>query len=251
VGTWQAGEWTITRVDDPGFELVLPQDDATRSVLEQSPWLAPAYVTEDWSLRVGSAALLLTGPGPRILVDPWLAFDDPARHEGRLGALHDAGVDAADIDIVVNSHADGIGTNVGLDGVTPTFPNARYLLPRAEIDALPAFAGLHAGGVLEPIDEPGPIAPGVELVDLPGHNPGHVGVEVGGAAVIVGHLFLHPAQVANPAVTTGDHDPATLTRTREALLARAAAEDVILVGPLWAAPGGGHVARDGDRYRLT
>jgi hypothetical protein len=29
VPRWQAGGWTITRVSDPGFDLVLPQDDET------------------------------------------------------------------------------------------------------------------------------------------------------------------------------------------------------------------------------
>ena len=52
-------------------------------------------------------------------------------------------------------------------------------------------------------------APGLVLDPLPGHNPGHFGVYVGDppAAVVTGHLFLHPAQVANPDVADLDHDP--------------------------------------------
>src|SRR3546814_19191822 len=59
------------------------------------------------------------------------------------------------------------------------------------------------------------------------------------------HLFLHPAQIADPTIVTGDHDPALLVATRRSLLARCAADDTLLLGPLFAAPGGGHVRDDG------
>ena len=225
MGTWQAGAWTITRVADPGFELILPQDDATRSTLQQSPWLQPLFVTDDWSLRIGSSALLLTGPGPTVLVDPWLAFAGDS--EARRAAL------GTTPDIIVNSHVDGPGENAA-------FPDARRLLPPEEIT--------------EPGWEeatPGPLADGLEIVDLPGHNPGHIGVRVGDEALIVGHLFLHPAQVANPTSVLGDHDPAVLRATRQAVLEEAAANGTLLIGPIWAAPGAGRVHRDGGRWALA
>jgi hypothetical protein len=129
VQRWQAGGWTITRVPDPGFELVLPQDDATRAALQRSPWLRPRFVTDDWALRVGSSAIVLDDGTATAIVDPWLAFDDAARFTPRLDALSAAGWSADDVDVVINSHIDGVGANVDPATGAPTFPRARYLVP--------------------------------------------------------------------------------------------------------------------------
>ncbi|MHB8466696.1 MAG: MBL fold metallo-hydrolase [Acidimicrobiales bacterium] len=249
---WTIGDWTITRVADPGFELTLPQDEATKATLERSPWLHPAFVTDGWDLRVGSSALLIRGEGPTVLVDPWLAFDGD--HGARLAALSDAGAGAGpdDVDLVINTHVDGIGANVAPDGRTPAFVNARYLLPaeeRAEAARLPGWQALEDHGVVSDA-APGAVAPGLEIVDLPGHSPGHVGVRVGDGAVIIGHLFLHPAQVANPSSPFGDFRPEVLIRTRTGLLEQSAADGTVVIGPLWAAPGGGRITREGERWGL-
>ncbi|MBV9951479.1 MAG: MBL fold metallo-hydrolase, partial [Acidimicrobiia bacterium] len=135
--TWAVGDATITRVEDPGFELVLPQDDATIATLQASPWLAPHFVDGDWSLVVGSTATVIRSGDRTIVVDPFLAFDDPTRLDAQLDALRSAGCDPAEVDVVVNTHVDGIGANLASDG-TPAFPNARYLVPREELDALTA-----------------------------------------------------------------------------------------------------------------
>jgi hypothetical protein len=70
------------------------------------------------------------------------------------------------------------------------------------------------------------------------------------SAVVVGHLFLHPAQIAAPEVDNGDLDPVVLAATRRALLARCEADGSLLVGPLFAAPGAGQVRPSGPSWRL-
>jgi glyoxylase-like metal-dependent hydrolase (beta-lactamase superfamily II) len=260
VQRWQAGGWTITRVADPGFELVLPQDDGTRAALQRSPWLHPRFVTDDWALRVGSSAIVLDDGALTALVDPWLAFDDPARFTSRLDALATAGWSADDVDIVINSHIDGVGANVVPTTGAPTFGRARYLVPGIEMTALadghrPGADGLldvERAGLLDRYDERVQPAPGVMLDPLPGHNPGHFGVYVGDppAAVITGHLFLHPAQIANPDVAELDHDPEAVRATRRALLDRCHREDLLLIAPLFEAPGGGTIVHDRDAWRL-
>ena len=107
--TWTVGSVELTRVDDPDFELILPSDDATVAALQRSPWLAPHFVTEDWALNVGSSCIVVRTPTAVALVDPFLAFDDADRLGPRLQALRDAGVEADDVDLVVNTHVDGIG----------------------------------------------------------------------------------------------------------------------------------------------
>ncbi|HZR14647.1 MAG TPA: hypothetical protein VFC33_15520 [Acidimicrobiia bacterium] len=256
---WRIGSTTITRVADPGFELVLPQDDPTTALLRRTPWLHPWSVTDDFELRVGSSALLVRTPETTALVDPWLAFDDPARDAGRIDALADAGCPADAVDVVVYSHIDGIGTVLRPDG-TKVFPNARYLVPAGELDAArdgrrPGAAALvahaDAGGV-EPLSGRTVIDPELVVEPLPGHTAAHVGVVAGDppGAVIVGHLFLHPAQIANPDSVLGDEQPDVLRDTRDDVLARCCDDGLALVAPLFAEPGGGHVCRDGDGYRL-
>jgi len=261
--TWTIGGIEVTRVDDPGFQLVLPSDDATVAALQQAPWLAPHFVTDDGSLQVGSSCTVVRTPEAVVLVDPFLAFDDPDRLGPRLQALREAGVEADDVDVVVNTHVDGIGVNVLLDG-SPTFPLARYLVPRLELDAMRdgthgdtragALLALQDDGVVEATDGDEAVVAGVRLEDAPGHNPGHhvVWVEDGDAhAVVSGHLFLHPAQLVLLDNQNGDRDPVVLEASRRALLARCAAGDVLLVGPLFAPPGGGYVRADGDAWHLA
>jgi glyoxylase-like metal-dependent hydrolase (beta-lactamase superfamily II) len=260
VQRWRVDGWTITRVADPGFELVLPQDEATRVTLKRSRWLHPKFVTDDWALRVGSSATVLTNDAYKVIVDPWLAFDDPARFTPRLEALAAAGWRADDIDIVINSHIDGVGANVDPETGAPTFRHARYLVPGIEMTALAGghrsgaegLLDVERAGLLDRYDERNQPAPGVVLDPLPGHNPGHFGVYVGDppAAVIVGHLFLHPAQIANPDVAQRDHDPQAVRATRRALLERCERDGLLLIGPLFEAPGGGSIVRDGDRWQL-
>ena len=100
------------------------------TALQAAPWLAPHFVTDDWSLDIGSSCTVIRTPDAVALVDPFLAFDDAERLGPRLQALRDAGVEADDVDVVINTHVDGVGVNVLLDG-SPTFPSARYLVPRA------------------------------------------------------------------------------------------------------------------------
>jgi glyoxylase-like metal-dependent hydrolase (beta-lactamase superfamily II) len=261
VPTWTICSIEVTRVDDPAFELVLPSDEATVATLQASPWLAPHFVTEDWSLNIGSSCTVIRTPEAVVLVDPFLAFDDPDRLGPRLQALRDAGVEADDVDIVINTHVDGIGVNVLHDG-SPAFPNARYLVPRAELDAMragthgetraDALLALQDGGVVEP-SESGEVVKALSLEDAPGHTAGmHVVWIDGGreSAVVVGHLFLHPAQIASPHVDNGDLDPRALEATRRALLARCVAENALLIGPLFAPPGAGRVHPDASTWRL-
>ena len=253
----------MTRVDDPGFELILAQEAETVTALQRAPWLQPHFVTDDWSLVIGSSATVIRTPAAVVLVDPFLAFGDGKDIGPRLQALRDAGVEADDVDVVVNTHVDHLGVNLLLDG-SPAFPEARYLVPQAELDGIrsgdhpeaadhAALLGLYDDGGIETTAGDEEVVPGVRLGDAPGHNPGHhvVWVTDGDAqAVVIGHLFLHPAQIAAPDAATTDRDPLKLAQTRRTLLARCADDDVLLIGPLFAAPGAGRVRPDGDSWRL-
>lgn len=267
---WTFGAVEVTRVDDPGFELVLPQSGPTAAALAPRSWMRPQWLTSGQGLRVGSSAILVRTPSAVLLVDPWLAFDDPARLAPRLAALRAAGVDPGEVDLVINTHIDGVGANAHSDG-SPTFPRARYLFPVEEVEDLrrgvhaelggPAAAdgavhpllGLLERGSVETVVGDEQLLPGVHLEPAPGHNRGGVVVWLssgGQEAVVVGHLFLHPAQIADPDDTQGDRDPVALAATRRALLRRCEQTDALLLCHLFADPGGGRVRREGASWRL-
>jgi glyoxylase-like metal-dependent hydrolase (beta-lactamase superfamily II) len=267
VRRWQVGAVEVTRVADPGFELVLPNDPDTAAALAPRTWLGPHWVEPDQSLIIGSSAIVVRTPSASVVFDPFLAFDDPAKLAPRLAALRAAGVDPADVDLVINSHIDGVGANAHTDG-SPAFPNARYLIPAAEVEDLQdgthgelarqadgqhPLVGLLEHGCVEPVVGGEQPLPGLHLEDAPGHNRGNVvlWIDSGGEqAVVVGHVFLHPAQIADPASDRGDRDPAALAATRRALLERCADSGALLVGPLFADPGAGWVRDLADGWAL-
>lgn len=270
---WTVGDSVITRVPDERFELVVPQDDATTSVLRsQASWLAPRFLTDACELRLGSSALVVDTPGARVVIDPWLAFDDADRttpeaaaHIDRLLAdLTDAGFPPESVDVVVNTHIDGVGANTRptANGEVPAFLNARYVIAPAEIAALREgrFPGAEPLDVLLSeglVDDPAGQVAGEVVMELgPGHSPGHHVVRIGPEgedAVVIGHLFLHPAQVFSPDPRAGlDAEIDVAAETRRALLRRAAEEKTLVIGPLWATPGAGTIvpADQPDRWRL-
>jgi hypothetical protein len=270
---WTVGDVVITRVPDEQFELVVPQDEATTSLLlSRASWLVPQFLTAAGELRVGTAAIAIETPGARIVVDPWLAFDDAdrttpdavARLDRLLAALGEAGFPPESVDFVVDTHIDGVGANTrpAEGGEVPAFPNARYVIARDEIAALRAgrLPGAEALNILVAdglVDEPhGLVTRDVTVERGPGHSGGHhvlrVGPE-GDDAVVIGHLFLHPAQVFSPDPRAGlDEDIELAAETRRTLLARAAEKRTLVIGPLWATPGAGTVVPAGDpgRWRL-
>ena len=179
-------------------------------------------------------------------------------------ALREAGVEADDVDVVVNSHVDGLGVNLLLDG-SPTLPPGplpRPARPRSrpcatgrhpEPETTPRSSTSHDAGVIEATDGDEEVAPGVRLADAPGHNPGHHVVWVGDgdeAAVVVGHLFLHPAQIASPEVENGDLDPVVLAEDQAFAPGPLRHRRRLLVGPLFASPGAGRVRPQADTWRL-
>ena len=176
-----------------------------------------------------------------------------------VAALGDAGVRPEDVDVVVNTHVDGVGLNIRPTpdgaGMVATFPHARYVFSSTEL-GLSAdderLDPLRRAGVIDPVDPPAEVAPGVTLEDAPGHRPGHLAVRLrsrGAEALVPGHLVISPVQVADPTIAL-DEDPGRATATRREVLADLADRGGVLIASLVGGPGGGRVAADGDTWRL-
>ena len=275
---WQVGEVTIVRIESA--ELTLPSDRPLPA------WAVPHLVPSVDATAIAFSAFGLVDGDRRIVVDPWLADDTPrstpdaaARVAGLLADLATAGLPADEVDLVVNTHLDGVGWNTrpgpggsgGADGSpvwTPTFPNARYLYPRAELAAVergePILGGtelapLLDAGVVDPVDlvkvddEPLALSPHATLHGAPGHSFGHVAVQVdsgGELATIAGHLFLDLFSVDDPSAIAGDGPEAPATR--RVILDRLARRSGLLLSSFFGGDGAGRVAGDPTHgYRLT
>ncbi|MFJ4648669.1 MBL fold metallo-hydrolase [Streptomyces bobili] len=181
-------------------------------------------------------------------------------------SLAAAGIDPAEVDTVVltHLHTDHVGWAVvteaavpsrgGAAGGTPSpagatsgrrpyFPNAEYLLQRAEFDALDALnpqlretltEPLAAAGRLRLLDGDTPLRVG-RAVATPGHTPGHQSVLVADGrelALVAGDLLVHALQLLHPELAYAhENDPETARRSRERMLSRATATTLHLATP--------------------
>lgn len=132
--------------------------------------------------------------------------------------------------MLTHLHSDHAGGAV-TQGV-PTFPNARHVLQRTEIESI-ENAGPNPilervlrplTGLVDAVDGDAAVARGVGVVLAPGHTPGHQVVEIG-PLTLTGDVLHHPVQLVNPSIRYGyDNDPEQAAATREALLRKWRAE---------------------------
>lgn len=260
---WSVGDILIARIDSSNF--LLPSDTALPA------WAVPAFAPTADQVPIAFGALVIRAGSVAIVVDPWIVDDAPRSRpnarsviDGLVAELAGIGVAADDVNFVVNTHIDGIGWNTrpGDQGWQPTFENARYVFHADELAAVdrgvPINGAEHIGplveaGVVDRVQPPFELAPGVTLVDAPGHNFGHMAVRVedgGELAIYPGHLVLALAQVDDPDVDLGDTDFPAAAACRRAVLHELADRRGVLLTTLIGGPGGGVVAPNGNGFRL-
>ncbi|MFG2915119.1 MBL fold metallo-hydrolase [Kitasatospora sp. NPDC048298] len=281
---WSLGDITVHRVD----EIELPRQtgpwllpDATKEVLDQAPWLRPAFADAEVP-RLASHSFAVRAGGLRIVVDTGIGNAKPRANPAWNGLdtdfperLTEAGFPPESVDLVITTHlhTDHVGWNTRRTGRdwTPTFPNARYLTSRtgwdhwaaADLDEArtqmfrDSVHPVRDAGQYDPVTVPEwghEVAPGVLLVPAPGHTPGQVAVELRGSdrrALITGDSIHHPVQLSHPHVhSCVDLDPAQAIRTRARLLDSLADTDTLLLGTHFPHPTAGTVRREDGRYRL-
>ena len=261
---WQVGGVEVVRVDSSN--VTLP------SSIPMPHWAVPTFCPSAGETPLAFSALAILSGDLRIVVDPWLVDDAPrgrpdagAVLDALLGEFAAAGFPADAIDLVVDSHIDGIGWNTrpSGDGWLPTFPRARYLFPAAEIDAVdrgvPLAGGEQLGplrdaGVMEPIHPPMLLTPEISLEDAQGHNHGHLAVRIDSEdelALYPGHLVLSLLHIDRPGRNVGEADLVTATATRRRILDELADRHGLSLTTLIGGPGAGIVERAGSGFRLT
>lgn len=279
---WRVGSVNITRIVEMevagGTRFILP--DATPEACREIEWLHPHFMTEEGKLIMSIHALVVDTGERRIVVDTCIGNDKvrsiPTWSGLATSFLEDlaaAGYPRETIDTVLctHLHVDHVGWNTMLvDGEwRPTFPNARYLVAESEWHYWDSHEdeaeyGPILADSVRPVVEAGLVdfvavdhrlCNEVWLEPTPGHTPGHVSVRIsshGENALITGDCVHHPCQMARSDWgSSADFDASQARATRDALLARYAGQDVLVIGTHFATPTAGHIQADGARYRFA
>ena len=170
----------------PMWEKKMQPDARNRITLSMNSFLIHAG---------GKRILVETGAGEKMtakLRDIY-GLDGPFLDDG----LRRYGLRPEDIDIVLDTHLHfdhcGGNTRIEKDKIVPAFPNARYIVQRGEFEHAmnpnerdrasyfpENYAPLEAAGMFSLLDGDREIAPGVEVIRLPGHNADMQGVKLTG-----------------------------------------------------------------------
>ncbi|MDB5482396.1 MAG: fold metallo-hydrolase [Caulobacteraceae bacterium] len=283
--SWQVGAVKITRVVELEMPVVYSAErpflaQATPEALRKMPWLYPNFVDEEDRMRLSIHALLVEAPGLRLVVDTCVGNDKvrpsligkKPLSTNFLQQMADLGWTRDSVDTVVctHLHVDHVGWNTMLeDGKwVPTFPKARYLMGRTELDhwrgekddkdtqeiLADSVQPILDAGLAELVDMDHRISPEIRLTPTPGHTPGHVSVMIeseGQTAVITGDMTHHPCQMAHPDWSPPfDSDPNAAATMRRRMFAEWADRPILVIGTHYAGPTAGHVRTDGEAFRF-
>ena len=244
--------------------------EAWKPYIERYP---DAYSSGD-SLRVHFECYLVRSQGRTLLVDTGLgnATSNPnvvasigGGSDGvLLSELEAAGFQAEDIDTVflTHLHPDHVGWNLTND--EPTFPNARYLVPKSDWDywtqpdvlanaahVQDQVLPLDKLNILDLMEDDYKITDDLTTVATPGHTPGHVSIVIvsnGERGFILGDVAHSPAQAHRTDWNPGfDIDGETSQKTRHAMLDQLETEGIFVASGHFPAPGFGKFVRDAGR----
>ncbi len=283
------GDVVVSQIEESVQPSFVPHEllpGCSESVLAQHMhWLAPLhYDTRAGRFRTSVRAYLVRTGRHTVLIDccggnhknrPYFPRFHQREHDW-LGRLAAAGVAPEEVDFVMctHLHCDHVGWNTVLDNGRwrPTFPNAKYVMHRREIDRwnpqhadyrfsphnaftwedsiLPVVAAGQALAVEDgyTLDDTFTVEP------MPGHTLAHVAIRLhsrGRQAIFSGDVMHVPLQVYYPHWGTSlDDDPQRGVESRLRLL-ESCAENRTLLLPTHFVPGDGcFITRNNEGFAL-
>ncbi|HEX2143601.1 MAG TPA: MBL fold metallo-hydrolase [Glycomyces sp.] len=252
----QIGTHTILALTDGVGPFFAPRveafPDATPEQWAAADRFDPGSVEPDGGWRLQFRAFAILGDKGVTIVDAGIGpADGPAASWAPVpGALPDQ-LEAADIDradvhnvVITHLHTDHVGWAVTGADAEPFFPNAEYLLQRAEVDAIEHINPQLGDALVEPLrraarlrllDGDVPLPTGERVVATPGHTPGHQSVLVAAGrdlAAVTGDLLVHAIQLLYSDLGYAyEMDAETARRSREQVFGVDAATRLHLATP--------------------
>lgn len=218
-------------------------------------------------LEIGERKVIVdTGLGPVHLEFPGFGPMDGGSY---LHSFAQTGVPAAAITDVIftHMHLDHVGwTTIDNNGQRELlFPNASYTVTRTEWDAWlggdnpagphPEYVQKPLAGLIQFMAGGDEVAPGVTVVETPGHTPGHVSLIVqsrGERLILTADLFHCAVQVVERDwFVAFDSDPALARTSREAMYPELCKPGVLAAVNHFSNQVFGHFSRHGEGYRWT
>ncbi len=218
------------------------------------------FLNADGTMVNSFSCYLFDTGSARVMVDTGFGHNAPEGADaGDMPSALDAlGVAPADIDHVVFTHLHPDHILGSLDGGgAPFFADAAHWTLRREVGfwrsgtderslGISRVAdALDGAGVLNAVDEPGTVVPGVTTLATYGHTPGHTAVRLSSGEdeiLIAGDITFNPIQIDHPGWNFPlDVDKPAAAATREAFFDMLAESGVPYLAGHYSQPGYGRV----------
>lgn len=283
VETRQLGGWRIHAIQAGGQKL---DGGAMFGVVPKPLWERRIPADDRNRIQLGMRCLLIEHAIGPVLIDTGAGNKENDKfydiygieNKGTVGptALEDGlaqiGVQPRDVAMVISSHLhfDHAGGNTfkGEDGsIRPSFPNARYVVQRGELDwathtnertAASYFSAnwepVRITNQLELIDGDREIIAGIHSVKTPGHTPHHQGLLLesnGERAFYLADLAPTTAHLPLPWIMGYDVEPLVTLETKRRILARAVEEDWLMIFEHDANTAWAKIGNDGKSYGVA
>ena len=283
------GDLSVTRIvesDEPNFDpLAFFPQTSPQDWQPFRSWLRPHPLSRHLGyLTLVVQSFLVRTPHHTILIDtcvgdckPRTGGIIPSSWNNQRGGtfLHQlelAGARPEDIDFVMctHLHSDHVGWNTRLAGDrwVPTFPNAKYIMSRRDLEYTQELHRKRPINALVdsvlPVVEAGQamlvandyaLDDNVWLESTPGHTPDHISVCMasnGVNAVVTGDLIHTPVQCMKPEWKPfSDADADLAVRTRRAFLERHCEANTLVCGTHFPSPSLGRFAASTDSFTFV
>jgi glyoxylase-like metal-dependent hydrolase (beta-lactamase superfamily II) len=278
--TFKAGNATIHRIIEmevgftPALEF-LP--NLTKAVLDENrSWLHPSALDAEDNLVLCFQSYVVKTGKHNILIDSCVGNDKertarPLWHKKKddafMKGLAAAGLTVNDIDFVLctHLHVDHIGWNTRLENGrwVPTFPNARYIFSKKELDFwieeskktdLPQIVDsvipIVEAKACDVVTSDHSLTDLITLIPTPGHTIDHYAVTLGKDAVFTGDLIHTPLQALHPELSMRvDYDPAQGIASRTRFLETYCDTNTLCCFAHFPSPSKGYVKRWGNGFK--
>lgn len=282
------GDVRITRVLEYSAPTHAPDflfpDLSKEQLLIDASWLAPGHYITHMNRLIVTIQLWVVHAGDKVIVVDTGVGNLKPRAAGRMNMLNSlvlpwleaAGAGRDQVTHVVHTHlhSDHIGWNtLWIDGRwEPTFPKARYLVPKHDFNHFQTILGRGPNPLIDhafadslyPVMEAGladfiteadrEIAGLLTAEPVPGHSPGMLSYRLrsaGEEAIFTADVLHSPLQIAHPSLNTAYCELPDLARsTRLTLLNRAADREALIMPMHFGAPHCGYVRRQGDGFHF-